>query len=106
MNGPTMRERPDGSARCTWKPPRSTERGTMTCSMASLDCASPRLGSLPGKKLMGLADGGQRTTDDGKEVPLAHDICPLSSVIRPLFQLARPRRSLGLGCPVRHSRLF
>src|SRR5271155_2992495 len=51
MNGPTMRERADGSARCTWKPPRSTVRGTISCSMASLACASPKAGSLAGKKL-------------------------------------------------------
>src|SRR4029077_2215618 len=86
MNGPTMRERPDGSARCTWKPPRSTVRGTITCSTASLDGASPRLGSLPGKKLMTLSDDGQRTTEDGKEIPFVHDICRPSSVLRPLFQ--------------------
>src|SRR5579862_1326856 len=52
MNGPTMRERAEGRARCTWKPPRSTERGTITCSMTSLARASPGAGSLPGKKLM------------------------------------------------------
>src|SRR5271167_2632774 len=52
MNGPTMRERADGSARCTWKPPRSTERGTMTWAMASTARASPKAGSLAGKKLM------------------------------------------------------
>src|ERR1700728_3530615 len=52
MNGPTVRERADGSARWTWKSPRSTVRGTITCSMASAACASPRSGSLPGKKLM------------------------------------------------------
>ena len=46
---PDHARRPDGSARRTGKPPRSTERGTITCSMASLECASPRLGSLPGK---------------------------------------------------------
>src|SRR5271169_1111432 len=52
MNGPTMRERADGSARCTLKPPRSTERGTITCAMTSLERASPKAGSLAGKKLM------------------------------------------------------
>src|SRR5271168_1902509 len=52
MNGPTMRERADGSARCTWKPPRSTERGTITWAMASAARASPKAGSLAGKKLM------------------------------------------------------
>src|SRR5579862_321449 len=52
MNGPTMRARAEGKARCTSKSPRSTVRGTMICSIASLARASPSAGSLPGKKLM------------------------------------------------------
>ena len=52
MNGPTKRGCAEGNARCTRKSPRSIERGTITCSIASLARASPRAGSLPGKKLM------------------------------------------------------
>src|SRR5262252_7256810 len=53
MKGPTMRERAEGSARCTVKSPRSTERGTITCAMASAWSALPASGSWPRKKLMG-----------------------------------------------------
>src|ERR1700739_4847586 len=55
MNGPTIRERADGSARRTCRPPRSTERGTITWVIASLERASPKAGSLAGKKLIGAA---------------------------------------------------
>src|SRR5437764_1044939 len=47
-----MRERADGKARRTCRPPRSIERGTMICAIASLDRASPKTGSLAGKKLI------------------------------------------------------
>src|SRR5262245_57318152 len=52
MNGPTMRDCADGSARRTAKSPRSTVRGTMTRSIAAQASASPAAGSLPRKKLM------------------------------------------------------
>src|ERR1051326_4453291 len=52
MNGPTMRRRAEGSARRTVSPPRSTVRGTIAMSIASQLNASPRTGSLAGKKLM------------------------------------------------------
>src|SRR5215470_14717377 len=52
MKGPTMRRRADGNARRTVSPPRSTVRGTIAMSMASQLNASPRIGSLAGKKLM------------------------------------------------------
>src|SRR3974390_2762449 len=57
MNGPTMRERAEGSARRTCKPPRSTVRGTTMCAIASLDGASPNVGSLAGKKLIASRTG-------------------------------------------------
>src|SRR5256714_4066188 len=66
MNGPTMRRPTWGSARRTAKPPRSTLRGTIMSSMASLAGASPGAGSLPGKKVMvcltlpARADAGPR----------------------------------------------
>src|SRR5215471_11883417 len=52
MNGPTMRDCADGRARCTCRPPRSTERGTTIWAMLSLAAALPGSGSFAGKKLM------------------------------------------------------
>src|SRR5690348_12840802 len=61
MNGPTMRERADGSARRTCNPPRSTVRGTTICAIASLEGSSPNVGSLAGKKLMARPPSVTRT---------------------------------------------
>src|SRR4249920_2602110 len=71
MNGPTMRERADGKARRTCRPPRSTERGTMICAMASLDRASPKTGSLAGKKLIFSTFQLYRSAD-GADQPLGY----------------------------------
>src|ERR1700746_523337 len=65
MNGPTMRERAEGSARRTCNPPRSTVRGTTMCAIASLDGASPNVGSLAGKKLIASPIGS------GEDCPYA-----------------------------------
>src|SRR5215475_2823785 len=53
MNGPTICFCAAGKARRTSKPPRSRARGTITCSMASHDRASPGFGSWEGSQLMG-----------------------------------------------------
>src|SRR5215471_6663292 len=57
MNGPTMRLCAWGSARRTVNPPRSAVRGMITRSMASHAGASPAIGSLAGKKLIGAPHG-------------------------------------------------
>src|SRR5271169_5319547 len=76
MNGPTKRARAEGKARCTSKSPRSTVRGTMICSIASLARASPSAGSLPGKKLMALFLAPKLTACQSRPLRQRLELCP------------------------------
>src|SRR5262245_60191275 len=104
MNGPTMRDCADGSARRTAKSPRSTVRGTITRAMASHAKASPAAGSLPRKKLMfapsvpapadPVSNGLERLLfyRIDQAVELGVDLVPIGK----FFHVAKPARHVGV----------